>query len=110
MRNTVTAIVLCIFAAAAGAQCVAQAQVPGAANAQIASTARPGAELIKTSAVRTNNEQLPVDDGLPELREAAPAAKSKEGEQPRHAGPAMLLAAVAVMSGIALRRYGARMQ
>jgi len=101
MRRSVIAIFLCISAATAGAQCVTR--TPAAAG-----TAHPGAELIKTSAARGHEPTLPVDDGLP-AAQVAPMAKRDE-EPPRRAGPAMLLAAVAVMSGIALRRYSSRMQ
>lgn len=109
MRSSVIAIVLCLSAAAANAQ--------APVGTRVAQPARTGTELIKTSAgahdasaadAQTPAAQgLPIDDGLPTLREAAPAEKPK-AKQHRRAGPAMLLAAVAVMSGIALRRYSTR--
>lgn len=115
MRSPVIAIVLCIFSAAASAQCVAQAP--------LAAAVRPGGELIKTAATRTgehafktaaagtHDRALPADDELPVIRETAATAKSGEEQPPRRAaGPAMLLAALAVMSGIALRRYSAPKQ
>lgn len=98
MRSTVTAVVLCTFAAAAAAQCIAQAPV--------ADAAQPGAELIKSAAAGTHQQPLPLDDVV---RQTATAAKTGENH-PRRGGPAMLLAAVALMSGIALRRFSARMQ
>lgn len=102
MRNSVIAIVLCFFAAAASAQCVAQAPAAG--------TEQPEAGMIKTAATPSQAQQkLPMDDGPPVLTEAAPPATSSE-QEPRRAGPAMVLAAVAAMSAIALRRYGSRMQ
>jgi|SRR6185369_16825366 len=102
MRSSVIAIVLCIFAASAAAQCAPQASV--------AQTARPGPELIKSAAAGTHPEQvLAVEDGLPVITESAAAANS-DGKSSRRAGPAMLLAAVALMSGIALRRYIARLK
>lgn len=103
MRSPVIAIVLCIFSAAASAQCVAQAP--------LAAAVRPGGELIKTAAAGTRERALPADDGVPAIRETAAAAKRGEDQPPRRAaGPAMLLAALAVMSGIALRRYSAPKQ
>ncbi len=119
MRSSVIAIVLCLSAVAAHAQCAAQASVAG--------SARTGPELIKTStrgphmrapaeqapAAQAPTEQapaeqaLPADDEAPTLHEAAPTAKTND-KQPRRADPAMMLAAVALMSGIALRRYSAR--
>jgi hypothetical protein len=109
MRSSVIAIVLCLSAAAANAQCAAPASVAG--------NARTGPELIRTSSAATHtktstdqtptDQNLPADDGLPGLQEATPAPKTDD-KQHRHAGPAMMLAAVAVMSGIALRRFSAR--
>jgi hypothetical protein len=100
MRSSVIAIILCIFAASAAAQCPSQAPVVQAA--------RPRPELIKTAAAATHTEQgLAAEDGLPAIRETATATKSDQ-KSSRRAGPAMLLAAVALMSGIALRRYFAR--
>jgi hypothetical protein len=102
MRSSMIAFVLCIFAASAFAQCAPQASV--------AKTARPVPELIKTAAAGTHPEQaLAAEDGLPAISETAGAAKSDEKDH-RRAGPAMLLAALALMSGIALRRYFAHMQ
>ena len=105
MRSSVIAIVLCLFAAGASAQCVAQANVTPSA-------ARPGAELVMTSTggprASTHSEQaLPVDDGVPALHEATPAHNTPD-KQPRRTDSAMLLAAVALMSGIVLRRCTAQ--
>jgi hypothetical protein len=100
MRSTVIAVALCLSAAAATAQCVAQA--PAAA------AERPGPELIRTAAADTRAQALPADDGLPAIDDIA-AAKPAHPYS-RRAGPAMLLAALALMSGIALRRLSARMQ
>src|SRR6186713_441404 len=97
MRSSVIAIVLCIFAASANAQCPSQAPV--------ARVAHPGPELIKTAAAGTQTEQaLAAEDGLPVVSETSTAPQGDEKSH-RRAGPAMLLAAVALMSGIALRRY-----
>ena len=114
MRSIVTAIVLCTLAAAAAAECVAQApaerlgqtSVARVGQAPAARVARPGPELIKSAAAGTPAE---ADDGLPAISETASTTKSDENH-PRRAGSAMLLAAVALMSGIALRRYIARMK
>lgn len=101
MRRSVIAILLCVFAAAASAQCVAQAPLAGGT--------RPGAELVKTAGA-AREQTLPADDGLAAVHEATIASKSPDKQPPRRAGPAMLLAAVALMSGIALRRFSAHMR
>jgi hypothetical protein len=109
MRSSFIAIVLYIFAAAAGAQCAGQQSLAGAASAPKTPVAhqQSGTELIKISTGRPGSEQaLPADDGIPSVHETTAAAKPAQ-EPERPAGPAMMLAAVAVMSGIALRRYGA---
>ena len=100
MRSTVIALALCMSAAAATAQCVAQA--PAAA------AEAPGPELIRTAAAGTRAQALPADDGLPMIENTAPAKPADPYS--RRAGPAMLLAALALISGIALRRISARMQ
>ena len=113
MHQQFAAIALCMFAQGAAAQCVAASATPtshpaaavseqpvrtGAATAQAPHA--PRAELIKTAAASTR------DDGPPAVREAA--RSSNEGQDhPRRGGTAMLLAALALMSGIALRRFGA---
>jgi hypothetical protein len=105
MRNSVIAIVLCVLAAAAGARCVEQALAPGVEQAG-------GAVMTKASATTAaagTQQELPMDDGPPVTRASAPQEESDE-QQPRGTGTAMVLAAVAVMSGIALRRYGSRMR
>jgi hypothetical protein len=107
MRNSVIAIVLCVSSAVAGA-CAVQAPASRTeVRAPATRAEQDGGVLIKTSAVQAQHA-LPEDDGAPVVREA-PAAKPGE-QQPRRAGPAMLLAVLAVMSGIALRGYGSRMK
>lgn len=115
MQREVTAIVLCILAQGAAAQCVATPAAPVApAPAVVNETARPagaapaapnavrpGGELIKTAAAGTRDDAPPAGRG-------AMAARPAEQEHPHRSGTAMLLAALALMSGIALRRYGAR--
>jgi hypothetical protein len=61
-----------------------------------------GADLITAAGAVTH-------DG-PSVRQSPPRAKPEPEEHDRPAGPAMLLAALALMSGIALRRFGARKQ
>jgi hypothetical protein len=57
-------------------------------------------ELIKAAAAGT------PDDGMP-VASAHPHVTGQQDQHPRRGGTAMLLAALALMSGIALRRYGA---
>jgi hypothetical protein len=112
MKSSLTAVVLCIFWQAALAQCVDSRPValetrPDAELAKKAKTApgavRTGGELITTAAAGTH-------DAPPIGREDSASASAGEGEPPHRGGPAMLLAALALMSGIALRRYGANNQ
>lgn len=108
MRNSVIAFVLCVFSAVAGA-CVVQAPVSRTeAQAPDTRAVPDTGSLVKTSAAVPVQHALAEDDELPVVREA-PAAKAGE-ERPRRAGPAMLLAVLAVMSGIALRGFGSRMK
>jgi hypothetical protein len=110
MYRSLTAVLLCIFTQAAAAQCaasvpIAQEAQQGAATAhktQAASAtaaAHTGGALIKTAAAGTH-------DDAPVAR-AAPPARAAEDDAHRRGGPAMLFAALALMSGIALRRFGA---
>ncbi|MEO8656739.1 MAG: hypothetical protein ABI409_21635 [Ramlibacter sp.] len=112
MHSSLIAVVLCIFAQASVA-CLStttndnaqQAAAPITARViktQAAGAALPGAELIATAAAGTRN--------APAARPATRVNVQPDDEQPRRAGPAMLLAALALMSGIALRRYGAGSQ
>jgi hypothetical protein len=125
MQRELTAIVLCILAQAASAECVATptANVAAPATAVVAAAtpvaahnarpagnvqapqnaARPGGELIKTAAAGTR------DDAPPTARDSVSARGAQADEDhPHRGGTAMLLAALALMSGIALRRFGAR--
>jgi hypothetical protein len=118
MYSSLTAAVLCIaMHGACAAQCAAPASVaqqtqPGAhLNQTQAAVAAPadaathtGGELIKTAAASTHDEVRNVTRGT---RKAADAS---DDEQHHRGGPAMLLAALALMSGIALRRFGAHKQ
>jgi hypothetical protein len=113
MYRSLTAVVLCIACQAALAQCVDSrpaahdtrtdaelATKTKAPPVPVAGAGRTGGELITTAAAGTH------DDARPIARENASAGE----EEPRRGGPAMLLAALALMSGIALRRYGAKDQ
>ena len=116
MYSSLTAVVLCIVSQGALAQCVDSR--PAALDT------RPDAELAKKSrtapiptagAVRTGGELITTaaagtHDAAPIAREDSASAIAGEGEPARRGGPAMLLAALALMSGIALRRYGANDQ
>jgi hypothetical protein len=110
MHSSLTAAVLCMFVHAASAQCVPAAPAANDARAATetakspslaapAAAAHHGRELIKTAAAGTRDE--------PALRET-PRTPAPSGEDhPHRGGTAMLLAALALMSGIALRRFGA---
>lgn len=80
------------------------AKRPAAAARQAADlTARQAPELITAAAAVTH-------DGPSTTQPAPPRTRGTPGERPRRAGPAMLLAALALMSAIALRRFSARDQ
>jgi len=114
MNRTIAAIVLCVLAQAASAQCIASSDAPATAQMQAvsdtavrgagtnagAAAAKPNRELIKTATASTR-------DGVPPAGRDTAARSTEEQDQPRRGGTAMLLAALALMSGIALRRYGA---
>lgn len=123
MRSSVIAFLLCASAATAMGQCMAPGAMSSsrtaAATAAAAAAAttpavimvtptrpagpkRSGPELITAAGAVTH-------DGPP-VMQARPRAKPEPDERDRPAGPAMLLAALALMSGIALRRYSARNQ
>ncbi|MBE7941714.1 MULTISPECIES: hypothetical protein [Ramlibacter] len=110
MRSLLTAAALCAAlqgafaqgtcapAAQAGPVAVASASRAAAPAGRVAAPAPAPApvhgELIKTAAAGTR-------DGMP----AASVPRPHEN-RPQRGGVAMLLAALALMSGIALRRYG----
>lgn len=119
MKISLTAVLLCIaMQSAAAAQCVAPVPVaqqkrPGAAlikkkpvaTAPADATVHSGGELIKTASAGTQDEVPGLARGAPVAVAGAP-----DDDQHRRGGPAMLLAALALMSGIALRRFGAHKQ
>ena len=116
MHREVIAIALCILAQAATAQSVALSAHPAnapehaqpvaarekvrAAGTAKAAPAAARAELIKTAAAGTRDDEPPA-------MTARPHAHDQQQDHPRRGGTAMLLAALALMSGIALRRYSA---
>jgi len=114
MYSSLTAVVLCLVTQAAAAQCVAPAPVAEQAKPsadmmkkKTVVTAPPiagahGGELIKTASAGTHDE-------LPGVTRSAPVAVAgpREEEQHHKGSTGMLLAALALMSGIALRRFGA---
>ncbi len=123
MHSSLTAVVLCVCAQVASAQCVVEA--PAARDARMgaeviktstvsaaapaATPARPGGELIKTASAGTRDAAAAAREGQV-VRDAPMTMQESDEEHPRRSGTAMLLTALAVMSGIALRRYGAGKQ
>ena len=118
MHRSLTAVVLCIFAQVAAACLPAAMQDrearKGAETVKSPAKAGPaapapvqGGELIKTAAAGTR-------DAPPGARTAGhvvrPSPDSVKSEKDTHSDSAMLLAALALMSAIALRRYGASKQ
>lgn len=111
MHSSLIAVVLCILVQGSAA-CITTAdetqQGAGPSKAHVVKVqsvgaALPGAELITTAAAGAR--------GAPRVLRATPLASTQpDEERPRRAGPAMLLAALALMAGIALRRYGAGSQ
>ena len=118
MHSSLTAIVLCIFAQTVAAQCVDTAPLAQAARSGSAmintskvmapAAARFGGELITTAAAGTHDAARRTHE-TPQAARSTPTAPANEDDRPR-SGTAMLLAAVALMSGIALRRYSAHKQ
>ena len=101
MHTLFPSIVFCVLAQTAAAQCVNPATA-AAAGAQ----AHPTAELISTAAASTRDAPAPAlhRTSVTETAKASPG----NGDEPRRpTRSAMLLAAVALMSGIALRRANA---
>lgn len=115
MHRLLTSIVLCVVAHTAAAQCVDTTPLAarvhsgaGLVRTSATSGAAPlpkpaGGDLIKTAAAGPREVALrpsPSVSGPPK-----PQAGGEEDE-PRRTGPAMLIAALAVMTAIALRRSG----
>ena len=118
MHRSLTAVVLCIFAQ------VAAACLPAAMQDR---EARKGAETVKSPAKAGPAAPAPVQGGeliktvAAGTRDAPPgprapglvirqAPDSLKDDKETHSESAMLLAALALMSAIALRRYGANKQ
>lgn len=105
MRSLLTSIVLCLVAHTAVAQCV-----PAAASAPTpAARVQPGSALIRTAGAGTREVRMMtaadtrdarvMQRGAPVVRQA----KAEVADADEHPA-AMLLAALALMSAIALRR------
>ena len=119
MHSSLIAAVLCFCALTAGAQCVGTAPLAQEASqgAQVirasvvaapaapapTPAAKPGGELIKAAAASTHDEPRMARDSSSATRNTQKRAHD-EDDHPRRGGTAMLLAALALMSGIALRR------
>lgn len=121
MHRSLIAVVLCIAAQVAAADCVTAApaapEVRGGADTLVKTSAsalpavpkpqaRSGGELIKTAAAGTRDPGDGPRAGATVARTSAQRTQAAE-EEPQRSGTAMLLAALALMSGIALRRFGA---
>jgi hypothetical protein len=120
MHSSLAAVVLCICAQTVAAQCVdtdllvrdtrvGVDVIKTSAASPAAAPARTGGELIKTAAAGTRDAPGAARDMPPVVRDASARMQGDEEDHPR-SGTAMLLAALAVMSGIALRRFGASNQ
>jgi hypothetical protein len=115
MYSSLPAVVLCIFSQVALAQCVDSRPVvlETRADAELAKKTRtppmPAAGSVRTGGVLITTAAAGTHDASPVAREDSASGSAGE-EVPRRGGPAMLLAALALMSGIALRRYGANDQ
>ncbi|AEG92176.1 hypothetical protein [Ramlibacter tataouinensis] len=99
MKAPILAMVLCIFAPLAAAQCAA-ASTPAAAG-----PLRGGADLIKTSTAVVREPAVLRTAAV--QREVAPVQRETAAAQEERNDPALLWVALALMSGIALRRHGA---
>jgi hypothetical protein len=91
MRSPIVTIALCTLVQAAAAQCSTQAP-------PIDDAVRTSGELIEIAAADARDAQAASRSTL------ATAAPTPE-KRPHRTGTAMLFAALALMSGIALRRY-----
>lgn len=135
MHRSLIAVVLCMAAQVAVADCVTAAPAasevrggadtlvtvptvaPGGADALVKTSAsalpavpkaqaRSGGELIRTAAAGTRDPGDGPRAGATVARTSTQRTQAAE-EEPQRSGTAMLLAALALMSGIALRRFGA---
>ena len=116
MHRLLTSIVLCVVAHTAAAQCVDTTPLAarvhsgaGLVRTSATSGAAPlpkpaGGDLIKTAAAGPRDvamRQSPSISGPPKA-----GTVGEDEDEPRRTGPAMLIAALAVMTAIALRRSG----
>lgn len=99
MHTLLPSIVFCVLAQTAAAQCVNPATAT-----PVSAQVRPTAELISTAEAGTRDAPALHRTSVTETAKASPG----NGEERHRSTPtAMLLAAVALMSGIALRRASA---
>jgi hypothetical protein len=120
MRSTVIAFFLSVFAVAAAAAPHNAAPAAVSIATPTATAADRAAKPAKPATARTANGRPTPDlitaagavthDGPPSAQPSPAPAKGTSEDRPRRTGSAMLLAALALMSGIALRRYSARLQ
>ena len=115
MHQLLTSIVLCLVAHTAAAQCVDTAPLAAQVHAGadlVRTTATTGAaplprpaggDLIKTAAAGPREVALRPSPSVSGPPQPQPA---DEEDESRRTGPAMLIAALAVMTAIALRRSG----
>jgi hypothetical protein len=97
MHTLLPSIVFCVLAQTAAAQCVNPAAVT-----PVSAPVRPAAELI-TSAAADTREATPLRRTSVSESSKNPAAAGGDDHR-RPTGTALLLAALALMTGIALRR------
>ncbi|HKB55011.1 MAG TPA: hypothetical protein VKD22_13525 [Ramlibacter sp.] len=102
MQRLLISIIACFAAQLAGAQCL-NATTAATPVARVASERPPGVELIKTAAAGTPDAPVLTQS----VSTAAQKSQAGAGDERRRPAGAMLLAALALMSGIALRRAGA---
>lgn len=113
MLRLLTSIVFFLVTQAAGAQCVDTTPLAtqihsgaGLIRTSATTTATPrskaaGGELIKTASAGPREVALRQPPSV-----AGPKPDAADDDEPRRTGPAMLIAALAVMTAIALRRSG----
>lgn len=106
MRKAVPAFVLCLFAATSGAMAATEqptaTTAPVMTAAQTPAAVQPAEVLVKTAGAVTH-------DGAPSTRAGASHAQAgdEDAQNQQATSISMLLAALALMLGIAWRRFSA---
>jgi hypothetical protein len=100
MRHPIFAILLCVLAIPAIAQTAPPTPRPASKHTTTSASARPAPEIIKTAGAATHDRS----DGAQATVRQHDAARADDHSRDS-GGMAMLLAALAVMAGIALRRF-----